>query len=61
MTNFPVGQGKERQKKDRQMKTAMTYIHLVMSETRVREDDQCSPIQHGPTFRRELHILGLIS
>lgn len=47
MIDFPVGQGRERQIKRRQMlsqekklmKTVMTCIHPVMSERKVGEDD----------------------
>lgn len=47
MIDCPVGQGRERQIKRRQMlpqekklmKNVMTCIHLVMSERRVGEDD----------------------
>lgn len=47
MVDFPVGQGRERQIKGRQMlpqekklmKDVMTCIHPVMSERRAGEDD----------------------
>lgn len=60
MIDCPVGQGRERQIKRRQMlpqekklmKNVMTCIHPVMSERRVGEDDNLVP------YSRTLHLEG---